>query len=239
MRLICSLYYNNIDPALIKNQASAMQALGHPVSQIEDTNKPHQQWMVEILDNLDENASVLFMDIDAVALSSEIIERAFKAAEQGHIFGAAQTANHLDKNFIYAGPMFLCFSKKTWNKLNYHLLDSKERFDAGGAFTYLAHQNNIPVEYIYPSFCFIPLWSIKGLFPFGVGTFYEGEMFHLFASRQNKGYGFLFESVCNSIIKGEKPDYLRLYKELNSVQSIIKLQFIRLKKNLRKLILRR
>lgn len=112
----------------------------------------------------------MLLDIDCIPLNKDIIQRAITVADNGGIFGCAQTSNLLDKNFIYAGPMFLAIKIKTWKALGSPTLKEKDKFDVGGYLSYKAIANNIPIHLIYPIVSAINKWKLSNKGTFGTFT---------------------------------------------------------------------
>lgn len=89
MRLVKSMYWNNIDPQMVRRQKEALAALGLQVEQCEKTGMAHGIWMDQVLEQLGPQDLVLFLDIDCIPLGAGVVERAFDAAAAGRIFGPA------------------------------------------------------------------------------------------------------------------------------------------------------
>lgn len=234
MRVLKSMYWNNIEPDMIARQKAAVSALGFNVEQDDETGKPHGIWLDKTLDALAPNDTVLFLDIDCIPLTSAIVEKAFQAAEAGRIFGSAQVANYLDSDFIYAGPMFLCLSKATWEKLGRPSLMSSKTDDVGMRLSKTALAAKVPVDLVWPNFVCKPRWPMGSKHCFGIGTFYEGEIFHLFESRNHKGYGYAFRYVADCVISGRPIDYVELHDKMNSLSMMATNQWARIVRQLKR-----
>ncbi len=116
-RRIISLYWNNVDPRIVRAQADLFRHLGLAIEQHSRNRLNHGVFLDEIMRNLEQDISLLIVDIDCVPLNREIVERAFAFAEAGGIIGCAQVATHIDPMKIYAAPMFSAISQKTWEEL--------------------------------------------------------------------------------------------------------------------------
>lgn len=216
MRYIKALYWNNVKPNIVERQRFTFSALGHVIDQANADRVPHGTWLTETLRALAADDAILFVDIDCVPLDAEIIEEAFRAAESGRIFAVAQTASHLDPSFIYAAPSFLCLSRSTWARLGEPDLMHDATYDPAGRLTASALAHGVPVDLLFPSFCLVPKWHLANRGCYGVGTFYEGRVFHLFESRREPGWNFAFDEVCHSVVAGRPIDYLGLYARARS-----------------------
>lgn len=240
MRSIKSMHWSNIDPAMRAAQRAAFSALGYDVEQHDATGTAHGAWMDGVLDDLADDDVVLFVDIDCVAMTADVIERAFASAAQGHIFGAAQTANYLpNRHFIYAGPMFLCIAKSTWTRLGRPSLLSGPEHDVGMRLSDVAKSQGVPLDLIMPSFVCRPRWPLADQACFGIGTFYAGAVFHLFESRGNKGFGQAFEYVAGCVAAGKPVDYVGLHARMNSLSIEARILWIRITKEFRRFTARR
>jgi hypothetical protein len=217
MRTIRSMYHNNIDHRLRTTQAEVLAALGYPLVQDDATGVAHGQWLTETLAKLGPDEVILFLDIDCIPLEREIVEQALQAAEAGHVFGAAQAANHLDPNFIYAAPMFLAVSRRTWERLARPSLVVDSDFDSGGRLTAAARAAGVAVDLVWPSFTLHPRWLLGNRGCYGIGTFYDGRVFHLFRSRKADGHVAAFVEVGRSVVDGRPIDYLGLYRRSHSL----------------------
>ena len=59
---IISMYWNNIDPRIVKAQAAVFAHLGLSLEQVEQTGKAHGDWMDEVMAGLPDDDVVLFVD---------------------------------------------------------------------------------------------------------------------------------------------------------------------------------
>lgn len=217
-RSIRTMYWaNNIAPSLPELQAQVLNSLGLTIQQDIATGTRHGDWLQHTMEHLPEDESILFLDVDAFPLSGDIVERAFRAAERGGIFGVAQAANHLDPTFIYAGPMFLCLSKRTWNALGRPSLRADDEFDVAGRLTAAARDKDVKIDLIFPNFVAKPKWAMPNGNCLGTATFYEGSVFHLFESRALPNAQAIFAMVAEAVIRREPIDFIKLHWRLNSV----------------------
>lgn len=222
MRRIVSMYWNNIDPAVIEGQRRVFAKLGHPIAQIDATGMAHGVWIDGVLAGAQPDDVFLFVDIDAFPLSAAVIERAFAAAEAGRVFGVAQTANHLsDPNFLYAGPAFMCLSRRCWETIGRPSATVDATHDVAMRIGKAAVAHGVAMELLYPNFAVIPRWRLGGKGVTGYGTFYgEGSVFHLFEARRTNRAGLrqIFDHVVARVVAGEEIDYVALYELIHSTR---------------------
>jgi len=93
-------------------------------------------------------------------------------------------------------------------------------------------QNRIEIEIFLPSFVCCPKWPLSTKGATGIGTFYRGDIFHLFQSRDNKAYNFAFWYVADCILKDRKIDYIELHRKMNSIPIVTKNRYFRAVKRL-------
>lgn len=236
-RQIKSMYWNNVPNWVVKAQARSFDKLGFPISQHDATGIQHGVWIDRILNDLDADANILFVDIDCVPLNSGIVDRAFRAAEDGRLFGSAQTANHLpDSELLYAAPSFLCFSKNTWQRLGKVSMSTSAENDAAMALTRRALSDGVAIELLMPTFVCCPKWPLGKEGATGYGTIYDGQVFHLFQSRDNKAYDFAFRYITNCVILGERPNLIELHARMNSISIRARSRLYAFNKRLHKLV---
>lgn len=204
---VYSLYWKNIDLEILLIQKKVFDFLKIPLNQILADKVPHGIWMDDIVKSAQDNDTLVFVDIDAFPLTKLAFDEAIISAENGEIFGLAQSANHVEsKGIIYAGPMFLAFKKKTWLDLNRPSLNSTYNYDAAQYLTVCANEKNIPVNIIYPNACIKPKWALANKGVFGIGTFYANNFFHLFESREMV-YKELLKIVSDDVVNRMPLDF--------------------------------
>ncbi len=222
LRRIVSMHWNNIDPAVVAGQRRVFEKLGYDVAQIDATGTAHGAWIDSVLAAAQPGDVLLLVDIDAFPLNRAIVEQAFAAAEAGRIFGVAQTANHLpDRDFIYAGPAFLCLSRRSWEAIGRPSATVDALNDVGMRIGREAVAHGVTMDLLYPNFVAIPRWRLGGKGVTGYGTFYgEGGVFHLFEARRTNRAGLrqIFDYVVEQVVAGEEIDYVALHDEVHSAR---------------------
>lgn len=208
---ILSMYWNNIDPRIIKAQADVFAYWGYPIEQVEGTGTDHGDWLDSVMDALPEDETILFVDIDCVPTRKSAIEKAFAAANAGHFYGVAQVANHKDKAHIYISPVYMCISKASWRAMGSPSFKETTISDAGQHVTRVAEEKNYPIEMSMPTGCLKPMWNLADVGLYGIGTFYQSGLFHLFQARKQRNIKW-FLRVCELIKSGETLNPLALQK---------------------------
>jgi hypothetical protein len=222
LRRIVSMHWNNIDPAVVEGQRRVFDKLDYALAQADATGTAHGAWIDSMLAAAQPDDVLLFVDIDAFAVNRAVVERAFAAAETGKIFGVAQTANHLpDRDFIYAGPAFLCLSRRCWEAIGRPSATVDASNDVGMRIGREAVAHGVSMELLYPNFVALPRWRLGGKGVTGYGTFYgEGSVFHLFEARRTNRAGLrqIFDYVVERVVAGEEVDYVALHEQVRSAR---------------------
>jgi hypothetical protein len=208
-RHIVALHWDNIDPRMVATQAEVFRHLGYTIAQTCQNKLSHGAFLDRTLVGLGEDDLVLCMDIDCFPTNREIVEHAFAVAEAGGLIGCAQVSMHIDPMRIFTAPCFLALSRRSWDALGRPSFCPDMKGDVGQGVHDVALAAGVKVEYIRPWACALPKWNLADQTLFGVGTFYQGGVFHLYESR-NSPYAFLFYAVAEDVLAGHKTDILAL-----------------------------
>lgn len=215
---LISMYWNNIDSKVVDTQRKVFKSLGLKLKQLDRTGQKHGEFLNEQLNSAKLNDTLIFVDIDCVVMNAEVVYKAAEFAKKGGIWGCSQVANHLDDKFhAYASPMFHAISKRTWLKIGSPSYLADKGNDVGQNVTRQAQLRNINIFLAKPLYSLIPKWRHGDDYPFGIGTFYEYGVFHLFESRKSH-FNKLFQIVGESIINKDKIDYLSLTKTAKKIE---------------------
>jgi hypothetical protein len=229
---LISMYWKNVDPEIVDIQLKVFKALGLKLEQFERTGQKHGSFLNESLRFAKLNDILVFVDIDCVVMNTDVVYKAVEFARKGGIWGCSQVANHTkDTLHAYAAPMFHAISKKTWLKIGSPSYASNKNNDVGQNVTRQAQKKNINIYLARPLYSLIPKWPHGRDYPYGIGTFYEHGVFHLFESRKGI-YNMLFRLIGESIINKNEIDYLELTNIAKRIE--IKATFIGLCKNILK-----
>ena len=209
---VYSLHWDNISPAILQGQAAVFAKLGLDLRQELHDRKAHGTWMNEVIERHQPSDVIVFCDIDAFPLNTQAFRAAVQSAEQGAVFGLPQFSNHKNNTEVYAGPMFMAFTKATWQALGSPNMKSSERFDAAEVLSARARDQQVALVLQPPTSCIISKWALGHEGVFGIGTFYgKNEFFHLFESRL-PAYERLFSQVVSDVL-AERPLNFRGYLE--------------------------
>ena len=148
---IVTLYWNNVDIRLVDAQRKVFEKFGFHIEQHNIHDMDHGVWMTDILDNTPDNNVVIIVDIDCIPLNAKAVEKAITSAHSGHIYGCAQSANHIDYNYVYAAPMFLALTGRTWREVGRPTLLANKEFDVGGNLTLAAQKPGYSLDLVYPT----------------------------------------------------------------------------------------
>lgn len=209
---VYSLHWDNISPAILQGQDAVFAKLGLELRQERHHHKAHGVWMNEVIARHQPDDVIVFCDIDAFPLTAQAYQEAVQSAERGAVFGLSQFSNHKKNTEVYAGPMFMAFTKATWQTLGSPSLKSSERFDAAEVLSARAREQKVALELKPPTSCIVSKWALGHEGVFGIGTFYgKNEFFHLFESRF-PAYERLFSMVVGDVL-AERPLNFRGYLE--------------------------
>jgi len=219
---IISMYWNNISSDLIKKQQEVFSSLGLRIYQFERTGERHGFFLDKQLEQASKSDVLVFVDIDCFPTNRKIFDQAINFAKLGGIFGCSQVASHLNNPYHkYVGPMFHAIKKDTWLKIGSPSYDSDANNDVGQNVTRQAQKYNIKMKLLKPIYSLLPRWRHGNDLPFGIGTFYKGGIFHLFATRKGS-YNKIFMLVADMIIKSVDIDYLFLTNEAQKLENKLK-----------------
>jgi hypothetical protein len=212
MDRIVSLYWDNIDPRLIRAQRDVFAHFGFDIDQRERTGLNHGDFLDGYMTEIGEDDVALLMDIDCFPLNREIVDRAFAAARAGRIFGCAQSTSHVDPDRLFVAPTFMAISRRTWDGLGRPSFRPDATNDVAQRLNELATAAGIDTEMLYPWGCIVPKWRLGEIALYGIGTFYLGGVFHLFESRKTP-FSFILYDVAEAVLNDRPVDYLDLMEK--------------------------
>jgi hypothetical protein len=213
---IVALYWDNVDPRIVKAQRDVFAHFGFEIDQRERTGVNHGDFLDAYMAELAPDDVALLSDIDCFPLNREIVERAFAAARNGAIFGCAQSTNHIDPDRLFVAPMFMSLSRKTWDALGRPSFKPDAENDVAQRLNAIARERGVEIEMLYPWGAIVPKWRLGDVGLYGLGTFYRGGVFHLYESRSTP-FAFLLFDVAESVLADRPIDYAALMtKALNT-----------------------
>ena len=212
MDRIVALYWDNIDPRVVDAQRRVFSHFGLSIDQRERTGIGHGDFLDAYMAEIAEDDVALLMDIDCFPLNRAIVDRAFDAARNGRIFGCAQSSNHVDPDRIFAAPMFMAISRRTWDSLGRPSFCPDNANDVAQRLNDVAVAAGVGIELIYPWATIVPKWRLGDIALYGVGTFYRGGVFHLFESRWTP-YSYILFDVADAVVNDRPIDYSALLQK--------------------------
>lgn len=193
-----SFHNGNVSGDLVRAQKAVFEHFGYKDHLQIHTDLPHGMAIDEWLNTRHWDHVAIF-DIDCVPLSGEIFEILESRKDTEGLYGIAQSANHLASQ-EYVGPPFISFNRQTWEKMGRASFRETQFEDVGGYFTRVATMEGIEKVMLMPSHCEEPKWKLPDGTPFGLGTTYEGQIYHAFESRFQHGSTSRFIEKCKEII---------------------------------------
>jgi hypothetical protein len=198
-----SLYWDNIDPAVVAAQKAVCDALHVPINQHRIDGLSHGEWIDWVMARMGKVRIFLFIDIDCVPLGRDKVAENLEKATTGTLIGAEAAANHIDPTRTYAGAWYVYVNRPLWSSLGSPSARKTPLADVCQVWTDVWKQHNAPVQLIPPTHCITPKWDLPGRkLAYGVATTYGDECFHLFEARSGNPQPFLDQ--CRKII-GENP----------------------------------
>src|ERR1700677_158357 len=158
MDRIVSLYWDNIDPRVVKTQREVFAHFGLSIDQRERTRTNHGDFLDAYMAEIGEDDVALLMDIDCFPLNREIVDRAFAAARAGRIFGCAQSTGHADPDRVFVAPMFMTISRRTWDGLGRPSFRPDPNNDVAQRLNEIAAGAGVGIEMLDPWGCIVPKW---------------------------------------------------------------------------------
>jgi len=151
----------------------------------------HSIVLKQCLSVLSDNCYVLILDIDALPLSANAIERVFDDAIRASLVGNVQRTNCIDNHeHLFVAPSFMCFRISTLREAfeSHDVIRISDRSDVFEEFTYYLQAANREIVYYRPIHCRKPIWCLEGSIPsFGLATTFGidnvGISYHHFCSR--------------------------------------------------------
>lgn len=202
---IHTLAWPNCDPRLVQAHTETCAAMNVPVRYTFE-QLPHGQWMDSVLAN--STADVVgFLDIDCVPTNAAIVPSAVRyVSDSRSLIGIAQASNHIPpKSHIFAAPAFFFIWRETWDGLNRPTFSETQYGDVAENVCYAAEVAGLRYRTLFPThYTRTPdegAWHLHTYGVFGIGTVFEGGVYHLYQGRFTRNVD-LFVEVCRSIIDG-------------------------------------
>jgi hypothetical protein len=211
--IILSPYMANLNPAVKDAQLRVMNKLCTEIPFVQVlTNRPHGKTIDGLLHTCMGKGydTVMFMDIDAIPLSTYSIEYTLNRAYRGILIGNIQRTNHIQNDqHVFVAPSYMAISIDKWVQAGRPSFAETERGDVAEEVTYCWEERGWRCE-MYMPFHYEqrPLecesWALKDGMPvYGLGTsFSMGERpmsYHAFQIRIGQMVE-RFLSKCDEVI---------------------------------------
>jgi hypothetical protein len=196
-----SFHNGNVSGDLVRAQKAVFDHFGRKDHLQIHTELPHGAAIDEYLNTRFWDEIAIF-DIDCIPMNPVILLEAEEKAKEGRLFGIEQSANHLG-NERYVGAPFICFGRSLWESIGKPSFKETKTEDVAGFVTRCAYWNQKKVEYLSPIACEEPRWKLPDGTVFGLGTTYEGYIYHAFESRFQHGSTSRFIEKCKEVINGK------------------------------------
>jgi len=198
---IVSFYMSNIPEEVLFYQKKVFQKFGYNLNQIH-FHDSHAKAIDRYLTGNNWEFVSLF-DVDSIPLHRNVLHNAIKTCTHNNaIYGCAQQASHLLNRFIYAAPSFINFTYTTYEKLGKPSFSQTERADVGGEVTLRCREVGVAVNLLFPTHAEEKIWSLGEHHMFGLGTTYEGQVYHAFRIRRD-GHAHRFIEKCKAVLDEE------------------------------------
>jgi hypothetical protein len=183
--VVVSFYMPNISRAVVAAQRRLLKRFTPPdvaIRQVMTTRK-HEHAINHFMDTTPYRA-VLILDIDCIPIRQGAVEGVFARAEQGHLVGAVQRANHIQNGgHLYVAPCCLALSQATYDRLGRPRFDSTPRGAVAEELTYTAETIGVPVDFLWPTHSDDNVWTLSEGITYGHGTIYDHSFWHAFEIR--------------------------------------------------------
>jgi hypothetical protein len=199
---VFSLYWDNIDPAIVSGQKAVFDHFGISINQHRIDGLNHGKWVDWVMAGREDIDVFLFIDIDCIPLSKQRIFEGIQKASQGILYGAEGAAAHIQPWRSYVGAWYAFISRKHWQEIGCPSARDTAQTDVCQNWTDQWKANNKPVELIAPTACAQPKWDLPDRpKAYGTGTTYADDCFHMFEARF--GGRELFLEKCSEVVKNK------------------------------------
>lgn len=187
-----SLYWDNIDPAVVAGQKAVFDHFGLALNQHRIQGLNHGEWMDWLLTRMEDVDVFGFIDIDCIPLSRDRLLANVEKAAGGMLVGAEGADNGYQPLRSYAGPWYLFINRKLWDRVGRPSGKAYAGGDVGQMWTETWRHQGLPFELIPPTSSVIPQWDLPGRpKALGTATTYGDECFHLFQARNGNQHYFI------------------------------------------------
>lgn len=198
---IYTLAWPETDAKLVQAHTDVCKHLGIEVN-YHLQKLPHGGWMNHIMDT--SKADVVgFLDIDCIPTNKQVVDEAIAYCVENKSFvGIAQASNHIPpKSHIFAAPAFFFMWRETWEKLGKPTFSETPNADVAENVSYSAEMADIRYKTLYPV-CYTKdpdegAWHLHTYGKYGIGTYFEDGVFHLYQARMNNNVELFLDTAKN------------------------------------------
>lgn len=202
MAEVYSIYMDNVSTQVVERQKEVVAKFlpdGWKFTQYKVSTR-HPDGLQHCVDEV-KSGVVIFLDIDAIPVSTRAFNYVSDYASEGRLTGAIQRANHIrNGQHLYVGPFCMAFDVDLYRKLGSPSFNETYRGDVGEELTYTWERNGHPLQFLYPSHIVNPKWELGGGFKFGYGTTYSGMFYHTFCIRCQEQED-MFVNKCKELLE--------------------------------------
>ncbi|MEK7859328.1 MAG: glycosyltransferase family A protein [Elusimicrobiota bacterium] len=199
------LHWDNVDPRMVDAHKKVMKHFDLEV-RYHGLNLNHGLWMNSVLRSADGDV-IVFIEPDCIPLNKQAAPDAIRFAEKhGTFVGLAQVANHIPpKSHIYAAPGFFVIARSAYERLGRPSFSETARSDTAEELSYLAEEKGLRYRALLPTHfegqSSEGLWPLGPLGYYGIGTVFQGGVYHLYRSRLAE-HVELFLKRCGEVVDG-------------------------------------
>lgn len=196
-----SFHNGNVSGDLVRAQKSVFDHFGYTDHLQIHTNLSHGEAIDEWLNTRHWDEVAIF-DIDCIPLSKKALLNIDLWQLNHTLYGIEQSANHLS-NESYIGAPCISFTRNIWEQMGRPSFRETSTEDVAGYVTRKAKEYGIRIVKIKPTHCEEPKWMLPDGTAFGLGTTYEGQIYHAFESRFQHGSTSRFIEKCKEVVDGK------------------------------------
>lgn len=200
-----SLHWENFNPRMLEAHQRVMKHFGIPLIYHRRTIE-HDLWLDQTAKA--STADVLgFIEPDAIPLNSQAVPKAIEFVRRyDTLLGCAQVSNQFyPPTHIYAAPSFFFITRSCYERLGKPSFRVNARSDAGEEVSYAAECRGLRYRTLFPTHYErepdVGVWPLGNYGWFGVGTVFDGQVYHLFQGRLEANWQ-LFEKRCDEVVAG-------------------------------------
>lgn len=205
---VCVLtwYNNDVVLDLKTSQEQVFNHLNLKINAYFDEELTHAKFMDYCLKNFDSDVFIFF-DLDCIPLDERVLENMVEELiKEDCIIGIEQSANHINADFIYAGPACFGITKNVYDKIGGASFDGTYRSDVAQEYTYLSYEKGILVKFFELISSKNNKWRLGRDRFFGNGCLYsfkDSNIYHQFQTGiEEQKEDFKLE--CQKVINNEK-----------------------------------